>query len=43
MARECITVAQVVFHGLIWTSAYLIVGIMMAFPLIHQAVGMFFA
>jgi hypothetical protein len=42
MARDCILIGQVLFHGLIWTSAYLLVGIMMAVPLVYRALELFF-
>lgn len=43
MARDCVAFGLVIFHGLIWSSAYLLVGVMMAFPLVHRVVGSLFS
>jgi hypothetical protein len=40
--RTTYTWGQMVFHGLVWTSAYVLVALMTAFPALHRALVFLF-
>jgi hypothetical protein len=40
--RTTYTWGQMVFHGLVWTSAYVLVALMTAFPTLHRALVFLF-